>query len=326
MCRGARWVLGQMSGGVADLLGYANAGTQFLFGALATDRLGQMFAIQALPVIIFFAALVSILYHVGIMQLDRALDRRRDRDGDRRLQGRIAVRRRQHLRRPERIAARHPPLSGEPLADAGVRGDDQRHGGRRRHDPRGLCLDGDQDRLSAGGELHVGAGRPADGQDDHARPHRSARAGRADRACPGADQRPGPGCAAARGRGSAPMEAHHGDEKPANIIMAAAQGRADRRPARGGGRRDGAGVRRAGGARQRAFDRRRPLVRDRGSHLPAPARLCLRAGDVPAERAVARSRHRGRAVRREDRARTNSSPISRSARIRRSSRRTPSRW
>ncbi len=64
-----RAVLAWMSGGVSDLLGYANAGTQFLFGRLATDPLGQMFAIQALPVIIFFAALVSILYHVGIMQL-----------------------------------------------------------------------------------------------------------------------------------------------------------------------------------------------------------------------------------------------------------------
>jgi len=64
-----RTVLQWMSGGVADLLGYAGAGTQFLFGRLATDPLGQMFAIQALPVIIFFAALVSILYHVGIMQL-----------------------------------------------------------------------------------------------------------------------------------------------------------------------------------------------------------------------------------------------------------------
>ncbi|MBA2935382.1 NupC/NupG family nucleoside CNT transporter [Sphingomonas sp. CGMCC 1.13654] len=62
-------VLAFLSGGVSDLLGYANAGTQFLFGKLATDPLGQMFAIQALPVIIFFAALVSILYHVGIMQL-----------------------------------------------------------------------------------------------------------------------------------------------------------------------------------------------------------------------------------------------------------------
>ncbi len=64
-----RAILQWMSGGVADLLGYANAGTQFLFGKLATDPLGQMFAIQALPVIIFFAALVSILYHLGIMQL-----------------------------------------------------------------------------------------------------------------------------------------------------------------------------------------------------------------------------------------------------------------
>ena len=64
-----RAILQWMSGGVADLLGYANAGTQFLFVKLATDPLGQMFAIQALPVIIFFAALVSILYHLGIMQL-----------------------------------------------------------------------------------------------------------------------------------------------------------------------------------------------------------------------------------------------------------------
>jgi CNT family concentrative nucleoside transporter len=64
-----RTVLAWLSGGVSDLLGYANAGTQFLFGKFATDPLGQMFAIQALPVIIFFAALVSILYHVGIMQL-----------------------------------------------------------------------------------------------------------------------------------------------------------------------------------------------------------------------------------------------------------------
>ncbi|USI74190.1 NupC/NupG family nucleoside CNT transporter [Sphingomonas morindae] len=63
-----RAALGVLSAGVANLLGYASAGTQFLFGALASDRLGQMFAIQALPVIIFFAALVGILYHLGIMQ------------------------------------------------------------------------------------------------------------------------------------------------------------------------------------------------------------------------------------------------------------------
>ena len=55
--------------GVSSLLGYAGEGTKFLFGALASDSLGQNFAIQALPVIIFFAALISILYYLGIMQL-----------------------------------------------------------------------------------------------------------------------------------------------------------------------------------------------------------------------------------------------------------------
>ena len=62
-------VLEFLSGGVANLLGYANAGTSFLFGELAANPLGKNFAIQALPVIIFFAALVSILYYLGIMQL-----------------------------------------------------------------------------------------------------------------------------------------------------------------------------------------------------------------------------------------------------------------
>jgi concentrative nucleoside transporter, CNT family len=57
-----------LSRGVANLLGYAGKGTEFLFGRLASDPLGQNFAIQALPVIIFFAALVAILYHLGIMQ------------------------------------------------------------------------------------------------------------------------------------------------------------------------------------------------------------------------------------------------------------------
>ena len=62
-------VLQAVAGGVSALLGYAGEGTKFLFGALASDPLGQNFAIQALPVIIFFAALISILYYVGIMQL-----------------------------------------------------------------------------------------------------------------------------------------------------------------------------------------------------------------------------------------------------------------
>lgn len=61
--------LAWLSTGVAALLSYSNEGTKFLFGALAADPLGQNFAIQALPVIIFFAALVSILYYLGVMQL-----------------------------------------------------------------------------------------------------------------------------------------------------------------------------------------------------------------------------------------------------------------
>jgi concentrative nucleoside transporter, CNT family len=61
-------VLQAASNGVSNLLGYANEGTKFLFGKLATDPLGQNFAIGALPVIIFFASFISILYYLGIMQ------------------------------------------------------------------------------------------------------------------------------------------------------------------------------------------------------------------------------------------------------------------
>ena len=63
-----RAAIAWVAGGVSALLGYANAGTAFLFGSLAADRLGQNFALTALPVIIFFAALVSILYYLGVMQ------------------------------------------------------------------------------------------------------------------------------------------------------------------------------------------------------------------------------------------------------------------
>ena len=58
-----------VAGGVASLLGYAHAGVEFLFGNLASPAIGgTSFAISALPVIIFFAALISILYYLGIMQ------------------------------------------------------------------------------------------------------------------------------------------------------------------------------------------------------------------------------------------------------------------
>jgi CNT family concentrative nucleoside transporter len=63
-------VIEKMAGGVTALLNYAHEGTNLILGPLATDpKFGNAFAISALPVIIFFAALVSVLYHLGIMQL-----------------------------------------------------------------------------------------------------------------------------------------------------------------------------------------------------------------------------------------------------------------
>ena len=57
-----------MSAGVANLLGYANKGTEFLFGPSDKNPLAMTFALGALPVIIFFASIVAILYYLGIMQ------------------------------------------------------------------------------------------------------------------------------------------------------------------------------------------------------------------------------------------------------------------
>lgn len=65
-----RAALAAASSGVAALLGYSQKGTEFLFGNLASPAVGgTSFAIAALPVIIFFASLVSILYYLGVMQL-----------------------------------------------------------------------------------------------------------------------------------------------------------------------------------------------------------------------------------------------------------------
>jgi CNT family concentrative nucleoside transporter len=64
-----RSVIEAMSRGVSNLLGYAKAGTDFIFGPLASPEMGaNSFAIAALPVIIFFASLISILYYLGVMQ------------------------------------------------------------------------------------------------------------------------------------------------------------------------------------------------------------------------------------------------------------------
>lgn len=62
-------VISAMSAGVSQLLSYSSEGTNFIFGPLANNDMGgTSFAISALPVIIFFSALISILYYLGIMQ------------------------------------------------------------------------------------------------------------------------------------------------------------------------------------------------------------------------------------------------------------------
>lgn len=64
-----RNVLDFLSSGVSNLLGYSKAGTDFIFGPLAGPDMGaNSFAIAALPVIIFFASLISVFYYLGIMQ------------------------------------------------------------------------------------------------------------------------------------------------------------------------------------------------------------------------------------------------------------------
>ncbi|MEJ6707647.1 MAG: nucleoside transporter C-terminal domain-containing protein [Amylibacter sp.] len=51
------------------LLSYTNAGTSFLFGSFTGDEHGFVFALAALPTIVFLSALLGVLYHLGVMQV-----------------------------------------------------------------------------------------------------------------------------------------------------------------------------------------------------------------------------------------------------------------
>lgn len=62
-------VLGAMTNGVQSIIDFGNAGISFLFGGLTTNEgIGFVFALQVLPVIIYFSALISVLYYLGIMK------------------------------------------------------------------------------------------------------------------------------------------------------------------------------------------------------------------------------------------------------------------
>jgi CNT family concentrative nucleoside transporter len=53
-----------------EILGFTKAGTVFLFSSLGipTDNFGVIFAFQVLPIIVFFSAITSLLYYLGILQ------------------------------------------------------------------------------------------------------------------------------------------------------------------------------------------------------------------------------------------------------------------
>ena len=51
------------------VLSFVAAGSNFIFGSLMdTSKFGFIFAFQVLPTIIFFAGLMGVLYHLGVMQ------------------------------------------------------------------------------------------------------------------------------------------------------------------------------------------------------------------------------------------------------------------
>lgn len=75
---GSRWVWGVVNDMVVAMLTASQKGTLFLLGPLAlgpgqtlpdgTVSVGFILAAQALPAVVFFAALMAGLYHVGVMQ------------------------------------------------------------------------------------------------------------------------------------------------------------------------------------------------------------------------------------------------------------------
>jgi CNT family concentrative nucleoside transporter len=66
---GGRDVFDLLGQGFVRLLGFVNAGSEFIFGSLMNvETYGFIFAFQVLPTIIFFAALMGVLYHLGVMQ------------------------------------------------------------------------------------------------------------------------------------------------------------------------------------------------------------------------------------------------------------------
>ncbi len=64
--RAGLWVFSVLNDLVRALLGFTAQGTEFLFGDFASEKF--TIAINVLPTLIFFSALMTMLYHLGLMQ------------------------------------------------------------------------------------------------------------------------------------------------------------------------------------------------------------------------------------------------------------------
>lgn len=62
-----RRALEALSTGIGRVIAYGQSGIDFLFGDIGRFEVGFIFAFHVLPIIIFFSALVAVLYHLGVM-------------------------------------------------------------------------------------------------------------------------------------------------------------------------------------------------------------------------------------------------------------------
>lgn len=66
---GGRDVFDWLGQGFVKILSFVNEGSSFIFGSLMdVPKYGFIFAFQVLPTIIFFSALMGVMYHLGVMQ------------------------------------------------------------------------------------------------------------------------------------------------------------------------------------------------------------------------------------------------------------------
>lgn len=63
-------ILESISNAVKQVIDYGDEATGFIFGSLADpgSSIGWIFAIKVLPIIVYFSALISVLYYTGIMK------------------------------------------------------------------------------------------------------------------------------------------------------------------------------------------------------------------------------------------------------------------